>query len=214
MPHPLPTCLSNQATLPAGKVVVVLDHAVPDAAQLRQGLDAGAQAVLVHGDADGLTQIAAALAGQTGLSSLTIVAHGVPGGLDLGATRLDTASVLQANAAVLAQIGASLAPDGTVQLVACAVAAGVEGQIFLQALANALQASLCASTRTVGGVAGWELDAWASPYGRVRSRAARLPITPATRAAYAHALPGGSRRAPRPETLQRTNRIGVVGRRR
>ncbi len=173
------------------RAVVVLDSNLRDAAVLRRGVDPDALAIGLHSGADGLVQIAEVVAGLAGLTSLTIVAHGAPGGLELGQTHLDTACVLQSGATALAAIGRSLATDGMVQLVACDVAAGVDGRLFIQALANALGTTVCASTRPMGcGAAGseWELDAWASPWRHTSQPMANLPIAAEARAAYAHPL--------------------------
>ena len=173
--------------------LVVLDASLRYADVLRNGIGPGALSVMLDRTADGLSQVARAVGGRKRLSSLTIVSHGVPGGLDLGQTRLDTAGVLQNGAAMLAAIGASLAPNGLLQLVACDVAHGPDGAMFLQALANAIGRPVCASTRPLNAgpiSTGWELDAWASPHGGAAPRAATVPIAPSARAAYAQALSG------------------------
>src|SRR5262249_21737127 len=87
--------------------------------------------------------------------------------------------------AVLARIGAALAPDGELMLWACAAGRGHDGEAFLDALARATGANVAAATRPVGSLAqggSWDLDA---AVGRTTTGA---PFTAAVQARYAGVL--------------------------
>ncbi|WP_163831573.1 DUF4347 domain-containing protein, partial [Proteus mirabilis] len=74
---------------------------------------------------DGLRQVAEIIDREllSGLTDLSLVAHGRPGALEFGAHALD-AEGLATHAAVLAEIGAALAPAGAVRVYACDLASG------------------------------------------------------------------------------------------
>jgi Ca2+-binding RTX toxin-like protein len=117
--------------------------------------------VLLDSTQDGLAQIAAALAGETGLAAIHLVSHGSAGQIRLGDARIDAAGLAR-HAAALAQIGASLAEDGDILLYGCDIGKGVAGGFFLQQLARATGADIAASTDLTGAAArggDWELEA-------------------------------------------------------
>src|ERR1044072_1966933 len=115
---------------PAGAVFI--DPRVPDLARLAGGIKAGQIVVIIDAAADGVQQIADALAanGLRDLAAIHIVSHGRPGEIDFGATRLDSRA-LAGPAALLARIGAALAPGGDILLYGCDVAAGAAGREFV-----------------------------------------------------------------------------------
>jgi hypothetical protein len=177
--------VGNMTTGAPARQVVFFEPAVADYQVLRQGLAAGTEAVVLDGGADGLSQMAAYLAGQHNLASVGVVAHGRPGAVQLGSTELDS-SALAGHAAELAAVGAALAPGGELDLWSCDVAAGPAGHALVQGLAAATGAAVAASAHEVGAA---ELGGgWALQDGTGRAASA-VPFSAAARAAF-HAVLG------------------------
>src|SRR5262249_50929180 len=151
----------------ATQQVVFIDSRVPDIADLLAGLQPGEQAFVIDPSSDGIQQIADILAANnlTNLSSISIVSHGDSGELELGSSLITDAN-LSAHSNALAEIGASLASGGAIQLYGCDVALGAGGQQFINDF-SALTggAAVEASTHIVGSAAlggSWTLDASSS----------------------------------------------------
>jgi hypothetical protein len=99
---------------------------------------------------DGLAQMAAILAGRSGVAALHVVGHGNVGTLDFGSVTLDAASI-GAYDEVLGRIGAALAADGDILLYGCDVAGGALGAKFVGQIAQATGADVAASSDATGG---------------------------------------------------------------
>src|SRR5215467_3801067 len=147
----------------APQSVVFVDSRVPDIDDLLDGLALGVQAFVLDASSDGLEQIAEILAANnlSDLSSISIVSHGNSGELELGSS-LITNTNLGDDSNALAEIGASLAPGGTIQLYGCDVALGSGGQQFINDFSTlAGGVSVEAATHIVGSVSlggSWVLD--------------------------------------------------------
>src|SRR4051794_40239098 len=84
------TRLDNVADAPGGThAVVFFESAVANYQILRNGLDAGTDAVRLDSGGDGLREMAAFLAGRHDLTSIGVVAHGASGSMALGTGALD-----------------------------------------------------------------------------------------------------------------------------
>jgi hypothetical protein len=164
--------------------VVFIDSRVADIERLIAGLSADVEVVILDPAQDGVTQIAAALAGIADLDSVHIVSHGSEGALYLGSTVL-TEDNLDDYATQLSQIGASLSEDGDLLLYGCDVASGASGQSFIGSLALYTGAEVAASTDLTGSNASggdWVLEATA---GTIE---AGMILSVATQNAYGHTL--------------------------
>jgi lipopolysaccharide export system protein LptA len=152
----------------APQQVVFIDSRVPDLQDLLAGLQPDEQAFVIDASSDGVAQIAGILAANdlTDLSAISIVGHGASGAIDVGATMLNDGD-LSSHADALAQIGAALAPGGSLQLYACNTASGATGQQFIADLSSFTGgATVAASTQDIGQTAtgaNWTLDAIAGP---------------------------------------------------
>ena len=144
--------------------IVFIDSRVPDIQDLLAGLQPGEEAFVLDPNSDGIQQIANILAANniTNLSAISIVSHGETGELALGSS-LITDSNLAADSNALAEIGASLAPGGAIQLYGCDVAQGTLGQQFINDFSTyAGGVQVDAATHIVGSAAlggSWTLDA-------------------------------------------------------
>jgi hypothetical protein len=143
--------------------VLFIDSRVPDLAQLVAAAEPGTQVVILQPDQDGVTQMAQALQGISGLESISVISHGDEGVLLLGNGPL-FAGNLNAYAADLATIGAALAADGDLLLYGCEVGAGEGGAQFLNDLAALTGADVAASDDNTGGTdardrtGDWDLE--------------------------------------------------------
>eukprot|EP01030_Chromulinospumella_sphaerica_P001228 gene1228-1204_t len=147
------------APTPAPEVFFVLDT-LPDWESLVAAAPAHAEVVRLDGNGDALTQMGSYMEGRTDISAIHIVSHGAPGTLQLGSATVNQAS-LDAQNAQWEVISRSLSADGDILLYGCDVAAGAQGQAFVQALAALTGADVAASTDLTGNAAlggNWELE--------------------------------------------------------
>lgn len=149
--------------------IIFIDPRVPDHEVLIGGARPGHRVLLLDTNADGLRQIAEALAihGRPKLSAVNIVSHGMPGQLQLGATLLNERG-LKSHVALLSEIGASLAPGGDILLYACDVARGVAGRQFVEELSVCTGANVAAASHPVGAAERGEAGASTSAPARSR----------------------------------------------
>jgi len=68
------------------EIVFVFDN-LPDWQQLADGVQPGAQVVVLDGTQDGLAQVAAHLQGREGVDAIHILSHGQPASLQLGSLK-------------------------------------------------------------------------------------------------------------------------------
>ncbi len=146
------TTLSNQ--------IVFIDPTVQDYQSLIADIAPGTKVYLLDAQEDGLQQIADVMQSQTGVSAISIIAHGAEGEIRLGSTIVDQAVVSQSHAA-LATIGSALAPGGDILLYGCDTGEGTDGQALVDAIAAESGANVGAASHLVGDVAAgdsWNLD--------------------------------------------------------
>ena len=134
----------------APRQIIFIDTSLADYQQLARDWAGQGQVVLINKDQDGLAQIEAALAGQSGLAAIHIVSHGEEGDLLIGSTKLDEAAITGAAAQELAAIGRALAPGGDLLVYGCDFAEGADGALALSSLATATGADVAASTDLTG----------------------------------------------------------------
>ncbi|MBI5790411.1 MAG: DUF4347 domain-containing protein [Rhodocyclales bacterium] len=150
---PTDTTLANQ--------IVFIDGSLQNIDEILAGLAPGISAVVLDPTQDGLTQIAAALAGVTDLSAIHIISHGSVGALQLGSAMVSGDNLTQYQAQLEA-IGAALSPIGDLMLYGCDVALGDVGQGFIENLAALTGADVAASTDLTGAAflnGDWVLEA-------------------------------------------------------
>ena len=115
------------ASASEGMEYVFIAADVEDVETIVAALPPTARVVMLEADEDGVEAIAAALEGETGVAAVHIVGHGRPGALALGTAELTAASMTRSHAALLARIGAALAPDADLLVYGCDFGAGAEG---------------------------------------------------------------------------------------
>jgi hypothetical protein len=140
-----------QATAPEPAPAREIIFVDPVASSLDEHLqNSGAEIIYLSADRDGVEQIAQALQGQTGITAIHIVSHGVEGRLMLGNTVLDAASMQAQHLQALQTIGAALTEEGDILIYGCNFTAGETGLNAAHLLAEITGADVAASDDTTG----------------------------------------------------------------
>jgi|GEM_PF-3312542 len=163
----------------AGSRLVILDHAVADREILQTAVLPEFEVLLLTGDRDGVAQISDHLRAIGPVDQLAIVAHGFPGGLQLGNGELSLGTLERDRAALATWLN----PHGNLLLYGCNVAAGDAGAEFVEKLQRLTNGNVAATASTVGNAAlggTWTLDGTAaSPF-----RPTNLAAYPAVLSSY------------------------------
>jgi len=136
--------------------LIVLDAAIEAPEQLLRGVIDTAQVLQLDAQRNGVEQISEYLEQHQGINSLHLIAHGQPGGLQLGQTGL-TSENLADWASQLRQWSTSLSSQASVVLYGCRTGAGTLGQQFLTHLQQLLGVTIAASSHMVGQ-GQWHFD--------------------------------------------------------
>ncbi|MEM9266836.1 MAG: DUF4347 domain-containing protein [Cyanobacteria bacterium P01_F01_bin.13] len=127
--------------------LVIFDSRVADLPLLLTGLRSGVTGHVLDPDQDGIEQISQLLY-QRPTTSLTLVAHGFPGGLQLGSGKLELGNL--SHYAPYLQTWFRTADVSQLNLLACHVAAGDAGVEFIEDLAVLTDTEVTASAGAVG----------------------------------------------------------------
>ena len=152
--------LTDTAAPARGAEIIFVDARVAD---VQAFLDAHQQSevVVLDPSRDGVAQIAAALAGRTGIGAVQILSHGDAGRLELGSATLDAQGIDGQYAQDMAVIKSALTDNADILIYGCDVAAGEAGQSFLATLAAATGADIAASVNPTGAASrggDWVLE--------------------------------------------------------
>jgi hypothetical protein len=157
---------TSQTAQQAGQELVFIDASVPDADALVRDIQQQAangraiEVVVVRQDQDGIAVVTQALQDRHDISAVHLIGHGESGDMQLGATQLDTQTLLT-RAADIAQWGTALSAQADLLLYGCDVAEGTAGHALVQNLAALTGADVAASddltgAATLGG--DWTLE--------------------------------------------------------
>ncbi len=130
--------------------VAFVDPTVPDYQTLIAGMGPNVQIVMLDGGQDGMEQIAASLAGRTGIDAIHIISHGAEGQLSLGTGTLTQASMTGQYADELAIIQQALSEQADILVYGCDFAEGDVGQDAVALLSQLTGADVAASTDATG----------------------------------------------------------------
>ncbi|MGD1930871.1 MAG: DUF4347 domain-containing protein [Leptolyngbyaceae cyanobacterium] len=128
-------------------IQVIFDARVDHLSLLLAGLQPGVTAHILDPNRDGITQITSLLQ-QHPTTALTLVAHGVPGAVQLGNTLLNLNTLADYEAAL--QSWFAPGEPATLTLLSCHVAAGTAGAAFVEQLQTLTQATVTASSHRQG----------------------------------------------------------------
>jgi hypothetical protein len=144
--------------------------------------------IVLNSFQDGVEQITQILAEFSALKSLHLVSHGYPGGLLLGSSQLNGETVDRYRTQ-LQTWSRAFAGQPEILLYGCEVAAGDEGQAFVQELAAVTGGAIAASSTLTGNAAlggDWNLEYTTAELD------ASLAFSPEAMADYASVLTGTS----------------------
>ena len=144
------TVVDSPRVVSASTEIIFVDASVKDVQKFLAGRSG--EVVLLQAGRDGVEQIAAALAGRTGVSAIHILSHGDAGKLHLGGATLDQQGISGRYAEELSAIRLALTDNADILIYGCDVAAGSKGQAFVTALAAATGADIAASTNLTGAL--------------------------------------------------------------
>ncbi|GET43525.1 DUF4347 domain-containing protein [Microseira wollei] len=165
--------------------VVFIDPKVSDYQDLLSGVRSGVERYVLDPSQDAIAQITQILANHPEITSLHLIAHGIPGCLFLGNTQL-CLDTLEDYAHQLQQwFKKPLGTRHSLHLYGCHVAAGDAGAEFIAKLHQLTGANIAASTTAVGNPAlggNWELDA------TLGEKVFLQPLPAETLASYPHIL--------------------------
>lgn len=145
--------------------LIFVDRSVANYQALIRGVAPASTVVMLDPHDDGVEQITRTLLHHTHthqfpISSIHIVSHGEPGGLQIGSTWL-TSNTIARYIPLLHQWATALADNADIVLYGCRVAEGTIGKQFVQKLSELTGANLSASTHLVGHTTlggNWHLD--------------------------------------------------------
>ncbi|MFT6875549.1 MAG: putative outer membrane repeat protein [Granulosicoccus sp.] len=148
------------------KHVVFIDSAVPEFDALRNSAESESTTVIII-DAyeNGVSVISQTLAQHSSLNSIQIISHGASGQLFLGNQNVDE-QVLWKEQPALSRWSNALSDGGDILLLGCDVAAGEDGNSFVQQLALLTGADVAASDDLSGHAslkADWDLEISSGP---------------------------------------------------
>ncbi|MCX7096622.1 MAG: Ig-like domain-containing protein, partial [Methylococcales bacterium] len=139
--------------------LIFVDYRVQDLQTLLAGRTG--EIIWLDPNRDGVSQMAEALTGRTGVDTIHILSHGEAGVLYLGDGQLDVGSISTTYAADLATIKSALAVHADILVYGCDVAAGLQGAEFISALADVTGADVAASVDPTGNAnlgGDWQLE--------------------------------------------------------
>ena len=139
--------------------ITVIDTQLHDYQVLEEAaLEAGLEVILLSGSGDGVSELAAALKGRSGIDALHILSHGSNGQISLGGTSLN-GDTLESYSDEMAVIREALSEEGDLLLYSCNVASDEQGQAFVNRLAEMTQSDVAASDDLTGaGALGGDWD--------------------------------------------------------
>ncbi len=156
------------STTPAKETnVILIDEWLGDSAQLAQAALPGSKVFWYDSRIESANQVLGdvlnwSLATGTTIDSLAILSHGMPGAFELGDEWVSTAT-LASTATQWRELGQEMAPDGSIELYGCNVAApGGAGVELLNNLAQLTSTPVFASTNLTGHGGDWVLEAASS----------------------------------------------------
>jgi Ca2+-binding RTX toxin-like protein len=151
------------AELPStpGQAVVFVDASVPDYQALLAEVPASTEIVVIQPDQDGIAKVAETLAFYDELATIHLITHGESGEIRLGSAVLN-ADTLPQYADQIQGWKQALTADADILLYGCEVAAGREGEAFIDQLSHLTGADIAASDDLTGHAelgGDWQFEA-------------------------------------------------------
>ncbi|EMI57315.1 protein containing Legume lectin, beta chain [Rhodopirellula sallentina SM41] len=154
---------SPKATLQAetaAREIAFVDSEVAVSEQIDAWVRDGVELVIVDSSSDAVMQMDAAIQKRSAISAIHILSHGDSGRLMIGDQLID-AERLKSHAGMLRSWAERLTDDADILIYGCKVAAGSEGERFVQMLARHTGADVAASSDVTGSDrfrGDWDLE--------------------------------------------------------
>jgi type 1 fimbria pilin len=146
--------------------IVFIDGGVEDPQTLADAaadvLPDDAQIHILDSDSDGFAQINDILQNHDRVDEIHIFGHGTAGEARLGTASLSL-ETLTTHSDTMAVLKHTLTEDGDILLYGCNIAAGDNGQTFIEELAELTAADIAASDDITGAGGDWELEVTTGP---------------------------------------------------
>ena len=150
----------NQFGQAPGVNLLFVDSSVDNIDNLISQVEQGTQVVFLNNQSDGISQITDALANYQNVASLSVLSHGDSGQLQLGASTISSAS-LNNYRDELQSWQTSLSADADILFYGCNVAAGQQGERFLNQFGHLTGADIAGSDDLTGSAelgGDWHLE--------------------------------------------------------
>ena len=142
--------------------IVFIDGSLDDRQTLIDAVPDGTELHIIDETQDGFQQIAEILQHRRNIDAVHIFGHGASAEAHLGTASLSLQS-LNTQSDILAVLKNSLTEDGDILLYGCDIAAGEDGDAFIEELAELTAADIAASDDITGAGGDWELEASTGP---------------------------------------------------
>jgi hypothetical protein len=153
----LQTPITAGVTASPKSSLLFIDTSVADWQTIARATNAATEVHLLQSGKDAIAQITNTLLGRSGIESVAIVSHGASGGLKLGESWLNAAT-LNTYATQLRSWGEALTEQADILLYGCEVGAAATGQGFINLLAQSTGADVAASDDLTGYGGNWDLE--------------------------------------------------------
>ncbi len=140
--------------------LVIVDSTVDHYESLIQGIQPGAEVIVINAAEDGIEQLTQAISNHTDLDSLHIISHGRSGEIRLGAIALN-AQTLKQYTQQISTWAKALTANAEILLYGCEVAAGETGRALVQQISQLTGVNVVASTTLTGSSTqggNWQLE--------------------------------------------------------
>ncbi len=151
--------LELTALSPVSELVVV-DASVPDKHLFYSQLKPGQKILEIKSDVDGLKQLTSALNEYQHLDALHIISHAESGVLHLGNSKIDSQRLTD-EVSLFSTLNSALKPGADIHFYGCDLAAGIQGEEFLDIVQGNTHADIAASNNLTGNAdkgGDWELE--------------------------------------------------------
>ena len=139
------------------EIIIFIDGALQDSQTLIDAAPENAEIHILNASADGFSQMADILDNHDRVDEIHIFGHGLAGEARLGTASLSL-HTLNTHRDSLAVLKNALHEDGDILLYGCDVAAGEDGQVFIEELAELTAADIAASDDVTGAGGDWDLE--------------------------------------------------------
>ena len=143
--------INPDGSLDTGNEVIFINSSVADTDEILDDLNQNAEIVLLDKDSDGMQQITDYITEHSGIDTIRIISHGNEGYFTLNGVIIDN-NYIEGHSELLASWQPHLSEGADIMIYGCNFAAGSEGRMLTETIADLTGADVAASTETIGGL--------------------------------------------------------------